>query len=38
MDRTLKKEIRDNGIIIYEKGEQWGKIKQELRKYKTITI
>lgn len=38
MDKTLKKEIRDNGIIIYEKGERWGKIKQELRKYKNITI
>ena len=38
MDKTLKKEIRDNGIIIYEKGERCDKIKQELRTYKNITI
>jgi len=38
MDKTLKKEIRDNGIIIYEKGKRWNKIKQELRRYKNITI
>jgi hypothetical protein len=38
MDKTLKKEIRDNGVIIYEKGERWDKIKQELRRYKNITI
>ena len=38
MDKTLKKEIIDNGIIVYEKGEQWDKIKQKLRRYKNITI
>ena len=38
MDKTLKKEIRDDGIIIFEKGARWDKIKQELKKYKNITI
>jgi predicted nucleotidyltransferase len=38
MDKTLKKEIKDNGIIIYEKGKQWKKIKQELKRYKSIMI
>jgi predicted nucleotidyltransferase len=38
MDETLKKEIKDNGIIIYEKGKQWNEIKQELRRYKSIMI
>lgn len=38
MDKTLKKEIKDNGIIIYEKGKQWNEIKQELKRYKNIMI
>jgi predicted transcriptional regulator len=38
MDKTLKKEIKDNSIIIYEKGKQWNEIKQELRRYKSIII
>jgi hypothetical protein len=38
MDKILKKEIKDNGIIIYEKGKQWNKIKQELKRYKSIMI
>ena len=38
MDKTLKKEIKDNGIIIYKKGKQWNEIKQELRRYKSIMI
>ena len=38
MDKTLKKEIRDNGIIILEKGLPWEKLKQGLQRYKSITI
>ena len=38
MDRTLQKQIKENGIIIYEKGNQWDKIKQRLKRYKIITI
>jgi predicted nucleotidyltransferase len=38
MDKTLKKEIKDNGIIIYEKGKRWNEIKQELKRYKNIMI
>ena len=38
MDNTLKKEIKQHGIIIYEKGNQWDKIKQQLTRYKSITI
>lgn len=38
MDKTLKKQIKENGIIIYEKGNQWGRIKQQLKRYKIITI
>ena len=38
LDKTIKKEIKDHGIIIYEKGKQWNKIKQELKRYKTISI
>lgn len=38
MDKTLKKEIKDNGIIIYEKGKRWNEIKQELKRYKSIMI
>ena len=38
MDKSIQKEIIDHGIILYEKGIQWGRIKQQLRRYKTITI
>ncbi|MCX6665756.1 MAG: nucleotidyltransferase domain-containing protein [Euryarchaeota archaeon] len=38
MDLTLKKEIKDHGIIIFEKGSPWEVIHQELRRYKSITI
>ena len=38
IDETLKNEIKDNGIIIYEKGKQWNEIKQELKRYKSIMI
>lgn len=38
MDKTLQKQIKENGIILYEKGKQWGRIKNQLKKYKIITI
>ena len=38
LDKSLKKEIKDYGVIIFEKGTQWNKIKQELKRYKTISI
>ena len=38
MDRSLQKQIKENGIILYEKGKQWGRIKQQLKRYKIITI
>ena len=38
MDKTLRKQIKENGIILYEKGTQWGRIKQQLIRYKIITI
>ncbi len=38
MDKSLKKQIKENGIILYEKGKQWGRIKQQLIRYKIITI
>lgn len=38
MDRTLQKQIKENGVILYEKGKQWGRIKNQLKRYKIITI
>jgi len=38
MDKSLQKEIKEDGIILYENDKQWSGIKQQLRKYKTITI
>jgi len=38
MDKSLQKQIKENGIILYEKGIQWGRIKQQLKRYKIITI
>jgi len=38
MDKTLQKQIKENGIILYEKGKQWGRIKNQLKRYKIITI
>jgi predicted nucleotidyltransferase len=38
MDETLKKQIKEHGIILYEKGYQWYKIKNQLKRYKIITI
>lgn len=38
LDRELKKEINENGIIIYERGKRWDQIKQKMRRYRSITI
>ena len=38
MDKSLQKQIKEHGIILYEKGKQWGRIKQQLKRYKVITI
>ncbi len=38
MDKSVQKEIIEHGIILYEKGMQWGRIKQQLKRYKIITI
>jgi DNA-binding Lrp family transcriptional regulator len=38
MDKTLQKQIKENGIVLNEKGKQWGRIKKQLRRYKIITI
>lgn len=38
IDKSLQKQIKENGIIIYEKGTQWSRIKQQLKRYKIITI
>jgi hypothetical protein len=38
LDTTLKKEIKDHGIIIFEKGSPWETVHQELRRYKSITL
>jgi hypothetical protein len=38
MDKTLQKQIKEHGIILYEKGSQWSRIKNQLKRYKIITI
>jgi len=38
IDKTLKKQIKENGIILYEKGKRRGRIKNQLIRYKIITI
>jgi len=38
MDITLQKQIKEQGIILYEKGKEWEKIKNQLKRYKIITI
>ena len=38
LDRELKKEINEYGIIVYERGKRWDQIKQKMRRYKSITI
>jgi predicted nucleotidyltransferase len=37
MDPVLKKEIKDHGVILFEKGSPWETIRPELRRYTTIT-
>lgn len=38
MNESLKKEIKEWGIILYEKGEGWNRIKREMKRYRNITI
>jgi len=38
MDNSLQIQIKENGIILYEKGKIWTRIKQQLKRYKSITI
>ena len=38
MDKTLQRQIKQKGIILYEKGKLWGRIKNQLIRYKIITI
>ena len=38
MDNTLQKQIIEQGIILCEKGKEWEKIKNQLKRYKIITI
>jgi predicted nucleotidyltransferase len=38
MDKTLQKQIKGHGITLIDKGKQWDKIKNQLRRYKSITI
>ena len=37
-DKLLQKEIIEHGIILFEKGSQWGRIKEQMNRYKIITI
>ena len=37
MDVILKKEIKDHGVILFEKGSPWETIRKDLRRYTTIT-
>ena len=38
MDISLQKQIKEQGIAIYENGSQWDGIKKHLKRYKIITI
>jgi len=38
MDNTLQKQIKEQGIILCEKGKEWEKLKNQLKRYKIITI
>ena len=38
LDKILQKQIKENGIVLYEKGKQWGRIKNQLLRYKIITL
>ena len=37
LDEGLKKEIKEYGIILYDRGKGWIRIKQGMRRYKIIT-
>jgi len=38
LDNSLQKQIKEHGIILYAKGNQWNRIKKQLKRYKIITI
>jgi predicted transcriptional regulator len=38
MDKSLQKQIKQNGVILFEKGKQWGRIKKQLIRSRIITI
>jgi len=38
MNASLQKQIKEHGVILYEKGKKWDRIKNQLKRYKTITI
>ncbi|MBN2602657.1 MAG: ArsR family transcriptional regulator [Candidatus Thermoplasmatota archaeon] len=38
MDESLQNQIKENGIILHEKGNQCSEIRQQLKRYKIITI
>jgi predicted transcriptional regulator len=38
MDKILQKQIIENGIVLFEKGKEWARIKKHLIRYKIITI
>ena len=38
MEKPLQNQIKENGIFLFEKGKQWGRIKNQLKRYKIITI
>ena len=38
IDKSLQKQIKENGIILHENGKKWEGIKQQLKRYKIITI
>ena len=37
MDSVLQKEIKDQGVIIFESGRSWQRMQQQLRRYASIT-
>jgi len=37
MDPTLQKEIKDQGVVVFESGGSWKRIQQQLRRYTSIT-
>jgi len=38
LDESLKREIKEWGIVLYERGEGWNQIKQKMKRYRSITI